>query len=92
MSHSSIVVRAMSGQMMSLQVIDERSTDETQYMLWRMRVRVMQPKGIWGVTYNWNMVRPGPGPKYRRSTRVTGVTLCEACHSTSLCRAADNLA
>jgi hypothetical protein len=26
-------------------------------MLWRMRVRVMQPTGTWGVTYNWNMVR-----------------------------------
>ena len=44
---------------LSSQVIDERSTDETPYMLWRMRVRVMQPKGTYGVTYNWNMVRAG---------------------------------
>ena len=41
------------------QIIDERSTDETPEMLWRTRVRVMQPDGTWGVTHNWNMVRAG---------------------------------
>ena len=47
-------------------------------MLWRMRIRVMQPGGTWGVTYNWNMVRSLPPLPQQLCIRHTFYALCQS--------------